>query len=101
MASQWKGCRKAKLNAPRRGQLGETQLDYNPMGPIMQLFQPYHYSAFQPPKPTQDDPATVSERLLVRDALLRLDEMLWPTISRSGCDLHHHRQKSHYVSSDH
>jgi hypothetical protein len=29
----------------------------------MQLFQPYHYAAFQSPKPTLDDPATVRERL--------------------------------------
>jgi hypothetical protein len=67
----------------------------------VQLFQPYHYAAFDPPKPTQDDPVTVSERIRVRDALLRLDEMLWPAISRAGWDLHHHRQRTHYVSSDH
>ena len=67
----------------------------------MRLFQPHHYGAFDDPKPTLDDPATVSERLLVRDALLTLDDMLWPFISESRWDLHRHRQRTHYVSSDH
>ena len=70
-------------------------------GAVMQLFQPYHYAAFDDPKPTLDDPATVSQRLLVRDALLRLDAMLWPIIGQSGWDLHRHRHPAHYVSSDH
>ncbi len=67
----------------------------------MKLFQPHHYAAFDDPKPTLDDPAIVSERILVRDALLTLDDMLWPFINKSGWDLHRHRQRTHYVSSDH
>jgi len=67
----------------------------------MQLFEPNHFEAFSGPKPTLNDPSTVRERTQVRDALLHLDEMLWPVISRSGWDLHRHRQKQHYVSSDH
>jgi len=67
----------------------------------MQLFLQHHYAAFDQPKPSQDDSATVAERLLVREALLQLDNMLWPFISGSGWDLHRHRQRAHYVSSDH
>lgn len=65
----------------------------------MQLFRPEHYAAFDPPKPDLDDPATVSERLQVRQVLLELDSLLWPFISSSNWDLHRHRQATHYVSS--
>ncbi len=67
----------------------------------MQFFLPQHFSAFVQPKPTIDNPTVVAERVQVRNALLRLDALLWPTISRLGWDLHRHRQKHHYVSSDH
>jgi hypothetical protein len=67
----------------------------------MQFLKPQHYAAFDDPKPRLDDPPTVRERIAVREALLELDEMLWPFIRRSGWDLHHHRQTIHYVSSDH
>ena len=67
----------------------------------MQFLKPHHYAAFEDPKPNLDDPPTVRERISVREALLQLDEVLWPFISRSGWDLHRHRHKTHYVSSDH
>jgi hypothetical protein len=67
----------------------------------MQLLKPQHYAAFEDPKPNLDDPPTVRERIAVREALLQLDDALWPFISRSGWDLHRHRHKTHYVSSDH
>ncbi len=67
----------------------------------MQFFSPHHYAAFAPPKPNLNDLSTIAERVQVRDALLRLDEMLWPIINQSGWDLHRHRQRGHYVSSDH
>ncbi len=67
----------------------------------MQLFFPHHYEAFDPPKPALDDRATIAERIQVREVLLQLDDMLWPVIDQSGWDLHRHRQRAHYVSSDH
>ncbi len=65
----------------------------------MQLFQPYHYAAFDPPKPNNDDSSTRKEREKVRDAFLKLDDEIWPFIEQSGWDLHRHRQVIHYVSS--
>ena len=67
----------------------------------MNLFLPCHYAAFQDPKPTLDDSLTRTERVQVRDALLELDEMLWPFIKASGWDLHRHRRSANYVSSHH
>jgi len=67
----------------------------------MQLFQHYHYAAFVPPKPNQDDPGTIGEREAVRDALLELHEMLWPLIRREKWDLHHHWYEPAVVSSVH
>jgi len=67
----------------------------------MQLFLPHHYAAFDQPKPTLDDPATVAERVQVRHALWQLHDLLWPFIAQSEWDLHRHRQAAHYVSSDH
>jgi hypothetical protein len=66
-----------------------------------QLFKKHHYAAFDDPKPNLDDPGTVSERILVREALLALDEELWPHIESSKWDLHRHRHANHYVSSHH
>src|SRR6185295_8302474 len=65
----------------------------------MQLFLPHHYAAFDDPKPRLDDPLTVAEREKVREALLELDDMLWPFIESTAWDLHRHRHKLHYVSS--
>jgi hypothetical protein len=67
----------------------------------MQLFQHHHYTAFDPPKPNQDDAGTRSEREAVRDALLELHEMLWPLIRREKWDLHHHWYEPAIVSSFH
>lgn len=67
----------------------------------MQLFQPHHYAAFNPPKPNLDDPPTVAERVAVRETFLQLDEMIWSYIQARNWDLHRHRQPAHYVSSDH
>lgn len=67
----------------------------------MQLFQPEHYSAFEKQKQTLDDKATCRERQNVRDRFLELDNLLWPFIKNQNWDLHRHRQKIHYVSSDH
>lgn len=67
----------------------------------MQLFLPHHHAAFDQPKPKLDDPPTVAERVEVRKALLQLNDLLWPFITKSGWDLHQHRQPAHYVSSDH
>jgi hypothetical protein len=65
----------------------------------MRLFLPHHYAAFEPPKPDSNAPAVIAERETVRDALLELDDMLWPLIGAAGWDLHRHRLKAHYVSS--
>ena len=43
----------------------------------MQQFLPHHYAAFDEPKPTMDDRATIAERALVRDTFLELDEDSW------------------------
>jgi hypothetical protein len=67
----------------------------------MKLLLPHHYAAFDDPKPNLDDAPTVAERENVRDALLELDDMLWPFIRTAGWDLHRHRHKVHYVSSHH
>jgi|GEM_PF-6913353 len=67
----------------------------------MKLFENFHYEAFDHPKPNFDDPQTRQERLRVRDALLKLNDMIWPYISQRQWDLHRHRQSIHYVSSDH
>ena len=60
----------------------------------MQLFQPEHYGAFDPPKSELDDPPTRRERQNVRDKLLELDNLLWPYIESRGWDLHRHRKQS-------
>ena len=65
----------------------------------MKLFLPHHYAAFDDPKPNLDDAPTIAEREKVRDALLELDDMLWPFINAKGWDLHRHKYKMHYVSS--
>jgi hypothetical protein len=65
------------------------------------LFDKQHYEAFDQPKPTFNDASTITERIRVREAFLQLHEMIWPFITSSNWDLHCHRQKAHYVSSDH
>lgn len=60
-----------------------------------------HYMAFEQPKPTLNDATTIAERIKVREVLLQLHEMIWPFITGSNWDLHCHRHKAHYVSSDH
>lgn len=67
----------------------------------MQFFLPEHYNTFIPPKPTRDDSEIREERLRVRDRFLILEEQIWPFIQRHNWDLHRHRQRVHYVSSDH
>lgn len=65
------------------------------------LFTTQHYMAFDQPKPSLNDQNTISERMQVRDALFQLHEMIWPYVQTTNWDLHCHRQKAHYVSSDH
>ena len=67
----------------------------------MFLFQPHHYAAFNPPKPNQDDLATRGEREVVRDALLKLDELVWPLIKKEKWDLHRHWREENWVSMHH
>jgi hypothetical protein len=66
----------------------------------MQFFQPEHYAAFDPPKPSLNDEFTIAERIQVKEILMKLDSMLWPYIESSGWDLHHHRHINHFVSSE-
>jgi hypothetical protein len=73
--------------------------------PNGQFFQPYHYAAFDEPKPDLDgdnEPARM-ERLRVKEALMNLGDMLWPQIARivPKWDLHCHRSREHYASSFH
>ena len=66
-------------------------------------FQPHHYAAFEGDKPLRDgegEPAR-NERRVVREALMNVGEQLWPWINQQHWDLHHHRQREHYVSSYH
>ena len=71
--------------------------------PITQFFLEHHFNAFLPPKPDQDDDSIRRERLCVREALIALDQQLWPFIDgqRPKWDLHRHHQTEHFVSSDH
>lgn len=64
-------------------------------------FKQYHYDTFTPPKPELDDDNVRRERMEVARALLDIGDALWPFIQVKGWDLHRHRQKQHYTSSDH
>ena len=64
-----------------------------------QFFNFKHYDAFTPPKPIEDKPGPIAERLKVRDKLEELHNRIYPLILKKGWDVYPHHQSQHLTSS--
>ncbi|RXG17979.1 phospholipase D family protein [Leeuwenhoekiella aestuarii] len=64
-----------------------------------QFFTFKHYDAFTPPKPIEDKPGPIGERLEVRNKLEELHDLVYPLILKKGWDVYPHHQSQHLTSS--